>query len=59
VPGGTLRENMFGEKGATLVDSDHPAHKFKWNVRETNGVSAWDARVNVQEEAQKAAAKAD
>lgn len=55
VPGGTLRENMFSEKGASSVDAAHPAYKFKWNVRETNGVSAWNSRVNAWEEEQKLA----
>jgi len=44
---------MMAQKGASLVDADHPAHKKKWNVRETNGPSAWDNRVNGFEAAQK------
>lgn len=44
VPGGTLRENMLGLKGQRLVEDDHPASQFKWNVRKTNGLSAWERR---------------
>ena len=52
VPGGTLRENMFAEKGASSVAPDHPAYKFKWNIRENNWPSAWDLRINKLEAAQ-------
>jgi hypothetical protein len=58
VPGGTLRENIHGIKGQKLVKDDHPAHQFKWNVRQQNGVSAWDARQNGLEMAKAAAEKA-
>jgi len=46
VPGGTLRENILGVKGQNMVMDDHPAHKFAWNVRETNYKSVWDLREN-------------
>lgn len=55
VPGGTLRENLFAEKGASKVRPDHPAYKAKWDVRETNGPSAWELRVNGLEAEQQAA----
>jgi hypothetical protein len=54
VPGGTLGENLLGEKGASSVDTAHPGHKFKWNIRETKWPSAWDSRVNALEAAQEA-----
>jgi hypothetical protein len=57
VPGGTLRENMFAEKGACYVASDHPAYKFKWNVRENKWPSAWDLRINKLEAAQRLASQ--
>jgi len=44
---------MMAQKGASSVDADHPAHKKKCNVRETNGPSAWDSRVNRFEAAEK------
>jgi hypothetical protein len=53
VPGGTLRENLFGVEGQTLVKNDHPAYKFKWDVRETNHQTVWDMRENGWEMAQK------
>jgi len=37
---------MMAQKGVSSVGADHPAHKKKWNFRETNGPSAWDSRVN-------------
>ena len=58
MPGGTLRENIHGVKGQTLVKDDHPAHQFKWNVRKENGVSAWDARQNGLQITKAAAEKA-
>ncbi|KAH3675493.1 hypothetical protein WICMUC_002684 [Wickerhamomyces mucosus] len=30
VPGGTYRENVYGEKGQTFLRSDHPAFKLRW-----------------------------
>ena len=46
VPGGTLRENLFGVKGQNLVADDHPAYPFAWKVRKTNHKSVWDFREN-------------
>ena len=59
VPGGTLRENLYRKKGQNLVPDDHPAHPYKWNVRETNHKSAWDLRENGAELAAAAAAADD
>jgi len=59
VPGGTLRENMFAEKGASSVASDHPAYRFKWNIREKNWPSAWDLRKNKLEAAAQAASESN
>jgi Luciferase-like monooxygenase len=59
VPGGTLRENMFAEKGASSVGADHPAHQFKWSVRETNWPSAWDLRRNKLEASQRASGESN
>lgn len=49
-PGGTLRENMFAKEGAS-IDPAHPAYDFKWDIRPTNGPSAWESRVNGLKEA--------
>ncbi len=30
VPGGTLRENFYGEEGKTFLSGDHPAYNLRW-----------------------------
>lgn len=34
VPGGTLRENFYGEKGQKRLPDDHPGTKFAWRAGE-------------------------
>jgi FMN-dependent oxidoreductase (nitrilotriacetate monooxygenase family) len=30
VPGGTLRENLYGTKGQTYFPKEHPAYRYRW-----------------------------
>jgi hypothetical protein len=32
VPGGTYRENLYGQKGLTAPPLDHPAAKYQWRA---------------------------
>lgn len=34
VPGGTLRENLYGEKGHSYLRDDHYGHKFRYGNEE-------------------------
>ncbi|CCH45620.1 putative monooxygenase [Wickerhamomyces ciferrii] len=45
VPGGTLRENLNGEKGKTFLSEDHPAYGLRWEA----GVSQEDFEKKLSE----------
>ncbi|ODQ59569.1 hypothetical protein WICANDRAFT_30536 [Wickerhamomyces anomalus NRRL Y-366-8] len=44
VPGGTLRENLNGQKGQTFLAKDHPAYGLRWEA----GVSLKDFEEQVE-----------
>lgn len=50
VPGGTFRENLYGQEGQTYLPDHHPGHQFKWNVAKKPAETAsTDEKVAEQE----------